>query len=107
MAVDEALVTLAEILLMVGLLSLALRLWSSRYDPYPELVAKAVNSSPTDAEVIIILPRPVALKVSDRGVQVCQAGECYSTRLRYARGGSRAFPACIRIMGDFAESCGT
>lgn len=106
MAVDEALVTLAEVLLMIGLFSLALRLWSSRYDSYPELVARVINSSPTDAEIIIILPRPVALKVSDRGVQVCQAGECYSTRLRYAKGGSRAFPACIRIMGDLAEGCG-
>lgn len=106
MTVDEALVTLAEVLLMIGLFSLALRLWSSMYDYYPELVAKVVNSSPTDAEVIIILPKPIALKVSNRGVQVCQAGECYVTRLRYAKGSPRGFPACIKIMGDSAESCG-
>lgn len=105
MAADETLVTLAEVFLMIGLFSLALRLWNLRYDCYPELVAKAINSSPADVEVTIVLPRPVALKVSDRGVHVCQAGECYVTRLRYAKGSSPCFPACIKIMGDSVESC--
>ncbi|MEM1509700.1 MAG: hypothetical protein QXY49_01715 [Thermofilaceae archaeon] len=107
MAVDETLVALAEVFLMVGLFSLALRLWNLKYDCYPELVAKAINSSPTDAEIIIILPKPVAFKVSDRGVQVCQAGECYITRLHYAKGSTPSFPACIKIMGDYSEGCDT
>ena len=75
MAADEALILLAEAVLLAGLLALSARLWSARFDPYPQLVAQLVNSSPVDAELYAALPKPVRVEAS----RVCRAGECYST----------------------------
>ncbi|MEM1696756.1 MAG: hypothetical protein QW324_07010 [Thermofilaceae archaeon] len=74
MAVDEALVVLAEAILLAGLLALSARLWSARFDPYPQLVAQLLNSSPVDAELFIALPKPVRVELD----RLCQAGSCYS-----------------------------
>ncbi|MEM1522717.1 MAG: hypothetical protein QW407_04940 [Thermofilaceae archaeon] len=73
MAVDEALILLAEAVLFAGLVALSARLWSARFDPYPQLVAQLLNSSPVDAELFIALPRPVRVEAS----RVCRASECY------------------------------
>ncbi|MEM0226922.1 MAG: hypothetical protein QXF46_08625 [Thermofilaceae archaeon] len=83
MAVDEALVVLAEAVLLAGLLALSARLWGARFDPYPQLVAQLLNSSPVDAELFIALPKPVRVEAS----RVCRAGDCYSIApLAAARG---------------------
>ncbi|MEM1568706.1 MAG: hypothetical protein QXI84_09510 [Thermofilaceae archaeon] len=74
MAVDEALVVLAEAILLAGLLMFSARLWSARFDPYPQLVAQLLNSSPVDAELFIALPKPVRVELD----RLCQAGSCYS-----------------------------
>ncbi len=63
-AVDEALVVLAEIVLLAGLVALANRLWLNRPEPYPQLVAKAVNATAPYAETLIILPQPVHVATS-------------------------------------------
>ncbi len=73
-AVDEAVVLLAEAVLMAGLLLLASRLWLARYDPYPEAVARLLNATPPDAEWFIVLPKPARIEVG----RVCCAGECYA-----------------------------
>ncbi|MCS7104017.1 MAG: hypothetical protein NZ954_00440 [Thermofilaceae archaeon] len=74
MAVDEALVVLAEVLLFAGFLVFSTRLWNARYDPYPQLVARLLNFSPLDAEIFIALPRPVKVEFT----RLCQAGKCYA-----------------------------
>lgn len=74
MAVDEALVVLAEAILLAGFLVLSAKLWSARYDPYPQLVARLFNSSPIDAELFVALPKPVRVELN----RLCQAGVCYS-----------------------------
>jgi hypothetical protein len=69
-AVDEALVVLAEVVLLAGLVALANRLWLSRPEPYSQLVAKAINATADLAETVIILPQPVHVEtgyVSFRG----------------------------------------
>jgi len=71
-AADEALVLLCEALLLAALLLLSTRLWAARRDPYPQLVAQLINASPEDAELLIVLPRPVRVN----GTHVCRAGEC-------------------------------
>ena len=58
-AVDEALVVLAEIVLLAGLVALASRLWLSRPEPYPQLVAEAINATAPYAETLIALPQPI------------------------------------------------
>jgi hypothetical protein len=75
-AVDEALVVLAELALLASLVTLASRLWLSRPEPYPQLVAKAVNATASYAETVIILPQPVHLEtgyVSYRGERAAVA----------------------------------
>ncbi|MEM2791217.1 MAG: hypothetical protein QW075_05140, partial [Thermofilaceae archaeon] len=74
MAVDEALVVLAEAILLAGLLMFSARLWSARFDPYPQLIAQLLNSSPVDAELFIALPKPIRVELD----RLCQAGSCYS-----------------------------
>ncbi|MEM2299265.1 MAG: hypothetical protein QXW23_07070, partial [Thermofilaceae archaeon] len=74
MAADEALILLAEAILLAGLLMFSARLWSARFDPYPQLVAQLLNSSPVDAELFIALPKPVRVELD----RLCQAGSCYS-----------------------------
>jgi energy-converting hydrogenase Eha subunit F len=102
-AVDEALVVLAEIVLLAGLVALANRLWLSRPEPYPQLVAKAVNATAPYAETMIVLPQPVHLEagyVSFRGERAAVAplsrveGKAYrwllvynTTATKLARGG--------------------
>jgi hypothetical protein len=81
-AVDEALILLAEALLFAGLLLLSERLWASRENPYPELVAELLNSTPPDAEVFIVLPEPVRIEAG----KVCYAGQCYAVLIQYAKG---------------------
>jgi len=69
-AVDEALVVLAEIVLLAGLSMLAGRIWLGRPEPYPQLVAKAFNATAPYAETLIVLPQPVHVEagyVSFRG----------------------------------------
>lgn len=58
-AVDEALVVLAELALLAGLAALANQLWLSRLEPYPALVARAINATAPGAETVIVLPQPV------------------------------------------------
>ncbi|MEM1930119.1 MAG: hypothetical protein QXH81_09135 [Thermofilaceae archaeon] len=74
MAADEALILLAEAILLAGLLMFSARLWSARFDPYPQLVAQLLNSSPVDAELFIALPKPVRVELD----RLCQADSCYS-----------------------------
>jgi len=81
-AVDEALILLAEALMLAGFLLLSARLWASRGDPYLELVGELLNATPPDAEVFIVLPEPVRVEAG----RVCYAGECYSTFIQHARG---------------------
>jgi hypothetical protein len=81
-AVDEALILLAEALLFAGLLILSARLWASRENPYPELVAELLNATPPDAEVFIVLPQPVRIEPG----RVCYAGECYPAPIQHVRG---------------------
>ena len=63
-AVDEALIVLAEIVMLAGLSMLAGRLWLGRPEPYPQLVAKAINATAPYAETLIILPQPVHVEAS-------------------------------------------
>jgi hypothetical protein len=101
-AVDEALVVLAEIVLLAGLVALAGRLWLGRPEPYPQLVAKALNATADLAETVIILPQPVHVEtgyVSFKGERAAIAplsrveGKAYRWLLVYnattriARGG--------------------
>jgi len=58
-AVDEALIVLAELALLAGLAALANQLWLSRPEPYPALVARAINATAPGAETVIVLPQPV------------------------------------------------
>lgn len=81
-AVDEALILLAEALLFAGLLLLSARLRLSRPNPYPELVAELLNSTPPDAEVLIVLPEPIRVEEG----RVCHAGECYTAPITQAKG---------------------
>jgi energy-converting hydrogenase Eha subunit F len=69
-AVDEALIVLAEVVLLAGLSMLAGRIWLGRPEPYPQLVAKAINATAPYAETLIILPQPIHVEagyVSFRG----------------------------------------
>ena len=101
-AVDEALVVLAEIVLLAGLVALASRLWLGRPELYPQLVAKAVNATAPYAETMIALPQPIHVArqyVSFRGERATiptltrVEGEAYRWLLVYnataklARGG--------------------
>jgi len=63
-AVDEALIVLAEIVMLAGLSMLAGRLWLGRPEPYPQLVAKAINATAPYAETLIVLPQPVHVEAS-------------------------------------------
>jgi hypothetical protein len=81
-AVDEALILLAEALLLAGLLILSARLWSARENPYPRLAGELLNSTPPDAEVFLVFPEPVHIEPG----RVCYAGECYSAPVQYVRG---------------------
>lgn len=81
-AVDEALILLAEALMLAGLLLLSARLWAARENPYPRLVAVLLNSTPPDAEVFIVLPEPVRIETG----KVCYAGQCYAVPIQYAKG---------------------
>jgi len=63
-AVDEALIVLAEIVLLAGLAALAGRLWLSRGEPYPLLMARAVNATAPGAETVIVLPQPVHINTT-------------------------------------------
>jgi hypothetical protein len=58
-AVDEALVVLAEVVLLAGLSMLAGRLWLGRGETYQTIVAKAVNATAPYAETMIVLPQPI------------------------------------------------
>jgi hypothetical protein len=69
-AVDEALIVLAEVVMLAGFAVLAGRLWLGKPEPYPQLVAKAINATASYAETLIILPQPIHVEagyVSYRG----------------------------------------
>jgi hypothetical protein len=69
-AVDEAMIVLAEIILLAGLSMLTGRLWLGRPETYSQLVAKAVNATAPYAETLIVLPQPLHVEtgyVSFRG----------------------------------------
>jgi hypothetical protein len=101
-AVDEALVVLAEVVLLAGLSMMAGRLWLGRGETYQAIVAKAINATAPYAETLIILPQPVHVAtsyVSFRGERAAIAtlarveGKAYQWLLVYnattrlARGG--------------------
>ena len=102
-AVDEALVVLAEMVMLAGFAVLAGRLWLGRPEPYPQLVAKAINATAPYAETMIVLPQPVHVEasyVSFRGERAAVAtlsrveGRAYrwllvynTTAAKVARGG--------------------
>ncbi len=79
---DDALILLAEALLLAGTLLLSARLWLARGNPYPRLVAELLNATPPDAEVLVVLPEPVRVEPG----RVCYAGECYAAPTQYVRG---------------------
>jgi hypothetical protein len=82
--IDEAIIVLAEAVFLAGLLILASRLWLFHGDPYPMLVAKAVNATASDAETMIVLPKPVHCEAW----KVCYAGQCYPASLSGFTGSS-------------------
>lgn len=107
MPVDEAIVTLAEAILMVGLVVLAHRLWLSYRDPYPALVAKVVNATVASGpcEVYVALPRPAYFE--EGGYRVCYAGDCYRVSVPLRRIGAAwsgatvvAGSATVTIVGE-------
>ncbi len=79
---DEALVLLAEAILLAGMLGISAKLWLLKYDPYPELVAELINATPDGSEILIVLPRPVRLELG----RVCYAGACYAANLTHVEG---------------------
>ena len=79
---DEALILLAEALMLAGFLLLSARLWLARENPYPRLVGELLNATPPDAEVFIVLPEPVRVE----GGRVCRAGACFSAPIQRAVG---------------------
>jgi len=71
MSIDEALILLAELLLLATLTYLGSRIYKATTTSYPTLVAKAINATPQYAEVTIVLPKPIRLtptQVSYAGV---------------------------------------
>ena len=63
-AIDEALVVLAEIVMLTGFAVLAGRLWLGKGETYQAIVAKAINATAPYAETLIILPQPVHVEAS-------------------------------------------
>jgi hypothetical protein len=63
-AVDEALVVLAEIVMLAGFAVLAGRLWLGRGETYQAIVAKAINATAPYAETLIFLPQPIHVEPS-------------------------------------------
>jgi len=81
-AVDEAVILLAEAVLLAGLLLLSARLWRAWENPYPRLVAELLSATPPDAELFVVLPEPVRVEAG----RVCYAGACYAVPIQYVRG---------------------
>ena len=63
-AIDEALVVLAEIVMLTGFAVLAGRIWLGKGETYQAIVAKAINATAPYAETLIILPQPVHVEAS-------------------------------------------
>lgn len=58
-AIDEALIVLAEIVMLAGFAVLAGRIWLGKGETYQTMVAKAINATACYAETMIVLPQPV------------------------------------------------
>jgi len=82
MSVDEAIIMLAELLLLVTLTYLGSRIYKASTTSYPTLVAKAINATPQYAEVTIVLPKPIHLT----STQVSYAGNTAPIHLSLASG---------------------
>jgi hypothetical protein len=82
MSIDEAIIMLAELLLLVTLVYLGSRIYKVSTTSYPTLVAKAINTTPPYAEVTIVLPKPIRLT----STQVSYAGITAPIRLSSASG---------------------
>jgi hypothetical protein len=80
-AIDEALIVLAEIVMLTGFAVLAGRLWLSKGETYQAIVAKAINATAPYAETLIILPQPVHVEVSYVSFRGERAGIATLTRV--------------------------
>ena len=97
-SVDEALIALAEAIMLAGLLSLSMALWSSSGSLYCEAVAKAINASARDAETLLVLPKPVSVKPGF----VCYSGVCFRIAAKEVRGGAWL---CIAVDRGKVKGC--
>jgi len=79
--VDEALIVLAEIVMLAGFAVLAGRLWLSKGETYQAIVAKAINATAPHAETLIILPQPVHVEASYVSFRGERAGIATLTRV--------------------------
>jgi hypothetical protein len=80
-AIDEALIVLAEIVMLAVFAVLAGRLWLGKGETYQVMVAKAINATAPYAETLIILPQPVHVEASYVSFKGERAGIATLTRV--------------------------